>query len=191
MAYGTAAGVDYNEQAITMPIITHDRPDPKFYSNIIQYDDGNWAADPIPVDDTISYPAMGGYAGSNVPGGTGPVGIKRPGVRTNVSNSVADQAMALVNKYAPPDLQRNALNILATQPTGSTAYINAKAMMDWIASVNSYRDTEIAHVKTLNFNQLVVYQVPAGTPPWPVPPASLPPVTPVMRGTAAYRLRFG
>jgi hypothetical protein len=50
-------------------------------------------------------------------------------------------------------------------------------MMNWIAAVNTYRDSQVANVRTLNFNQLIVYVVPAGTPPWPTPPASLPPIT--------------
>lgn len=163
-----------------MPIITHDRPDPKYYMNIIQYDDGNWAADPLPLDDTVVYPAKGGY---------GTVGISKPGLRTTISDPVATLARQLINKYAPNDLQRNALYILATQTSGS-AWTNAKAMMDWIVAVNAFRDAEIANVKTLNFNELVAYIPPTAVPPWPVPPTGLTPVTAVRAGTAAHKLRF-
>jgi hypothetical protein len=174
-----------------MPILTHDKPDPMYYYNIIQYDDGNWAADPLPIDDYMVYPAMGGYAGSQVPGATRPPGVLRQGLRTTTGNSVASFAQTFINKYAPPDLQRNAIHTLATVPSSDPSYAPAQAMMTWIASVNSYRDTEIAHVKTLIFNQLVVYQVPTGQPPWPSPPAGLTPVPPARVGSAVHKLRFG
>jgi hypothetical protein len=164
-----------------MPIITHDRPDPKYYRNIIQYDDGNWAADPLPVDDTIVYPVKGGY---------GSVGLPQPGLRTTISKPVATIAMQLINKYAPNDLQRNALYVLATQTSG-TVWTNAKAMMDWIVAVNAFRDAEIARVKALNFNELVAYLPPVGVfPPWPAPPSGLTPVASVRVGSAAHKLRF-
>ncbi len=163
-----------------MPIITHDRPDPKYYMNIIQYDDGNWAADPLPLDDTIVYPAKGGY---------GIAGIKQPGLRTTTSAAATNLARTLINKFAPNDLQRNALYILATQTSG-TAWTNAKAMMDWIVAVNAFRDAEIANVKTLNFNQLVAYLPPAGVPPWPAPPSGLTPVSAARVGSATHKLRF-
>jgi len=162
-----------------MPIVTHDKPDPKFYMNIVQYDNGDWAADPLPIDDTVVYPAKGGY---------GAAGLKTPGLRTKVTSPVATLALQLINKYAPSDLQRNALYILTTQTSG-TAWTNAKATMDWVVSVNSFRDTEIAHVKTLTFNQLVTYIPPVGVPPWPAPPAGLTPVMPARVGTATHTLR--
>lgn len=162
-----------------MPLITHDRPDEKFYRNIIQYDDGNWAADPLPIDDTIVYPVKGGY---------GTAGVPVPGLRTTISTPVADMARQLINKFAPNDLQRNALYILATQTSGPN-WTKAKAMMDWVMAVNAFRDAEIANVKTLNFNELVAYVPPIGVPPWPVPPTGLTPVMAAQVGSAAYTLR--
>ncbi len=161
-----------------MPVITHDRPDQKFYINIIQYDDGNWAADPLPVDDMIVYPAKGGY---------GTDGISKPGLRTRTSVAVETFARSLVSKYAPNDLQRDALYILATQTSG-TAWTAAKALMDWIVAVNAFRDTEIARVKTLNFNELVAYMPPVGMPPWPVSPVGAT-TTAASVGSATHRLR--
>jgi hypothetical protein len=145
----------------------------------VQYDNGDWAADPLLLDDTTKYPVKGGY---------GSVGILVPGLRTITSNSLKTLAINLINKYAPSDLQRNALYILATQTSG-TPWTNAKAMMDWIVAVNAYRDTQIAYVKTLNFNQIVTYIRPIGMPPWPAPPAGLTPVTPARAGSATYTLR--
>lgn len=162
-----------------MPIITRDRPDSKYYINIIQYDNGDWAADPLPLDDTIVYPAKGQY---------GAAGLTLPGLRTTVSKPIATQARQLIQKYAPNDLQRNALYILTTQTSG-TAWTNAKAMMDWIAAVNAFANTEIANVQTLNFNQLVAYIPPSGTPPWPVPPSGLTPVAAARMGSATHTLR--
>jgi len=145
-----------------MPIYTKDRPDPRYYRNIVQGDDGNWAAEQMPLDDVVvtigarTYPTAG--------------------LRTVQAQGVISQAIQLIGKYATEELQRNALYILSTTTSG-TPWTNAKAMMDWIASVNSYRDAQVANVRTLNFNQLIAYSVPIGTPPWPTPPASLPPVT--------------
>jgi len=174
-----------------MPIITRDRPDPNFYNSIIAYDDGSWAAEPIPVEDTMVYRAMGGYAGSQVPGASGTPGYLQPGLRTIVSRKVQSFALDLINKYAPPDMQRNALYTLTSQPTGSTAYINAKATIDWVTSVNTYRDQQIANIHTLDFNQIVAYVMPTAIPPWPAPPSFLTPIPPVRAGTQAHKLRFG
>jgi hypothetical protein len=174
--------MENNYWTVAMSIITHDRPAPKYYTNIIQYDDGNWAADPLPVDDYVVYPIKGGYDTAGLP---------KPGLRTVVSGDVITMARNIINKYAPNDLQRNSLYILLTQTSG-TDWTNAKAMMDWIVSINNYRDTEVANVKTLNFNQLVAYLPPQGMPPWPAPPAVLVPggmVMGPMVGSVAYTLR--
>jgi len=146
-----------------MAILTKDRPDQRYYKNIVQGDDGNWSADQMNLDDTTL----------TIGGRTYPI----PGLRTMQANGVATQAQGWINRYAPAALQRNALFVL-TQSTSGTAHDNAAAMMNWIASVNTYRDNEIARVRTLNFNQLIAYIVPAGAPPWPAAPAGLPPVTP-------------
>jgi hypothetical protein len=145
------------------------RPDPNYYVHIVQNDDLTWTADEMPVDDTMVAPPSFGQSQAMRP---------IPGLRTLTSYGVIDYATNLIAKYAPPDLQRNFLYTLSTTTTG-TAHDNAKAAMDWVASVNTYRDNEVANVKTLNYAQLKTYAVPAGTPPWPTPPASLPPVSPV------------
>src|SRR5262252_3558180 len=138
------------------------RPDSNYYVNIVQQPNLTWTADERALDDIT----LGLH-------GTGAAGRKIPGLRTVTAYSVADQAKQLIGNYAPPDLQRNFLYTLSTTTTG-TAHDNAKAAMDWVAAVNSYRDSQIANVHTLNFAQLVAYQVPLGTPPWPAPPSSLP-----------------
>jgi hypothetical protein len=163
-----------------MAILTRDRPDPKYYTNIVQYDNGDWAADPLALEDTTIYPVRGGYSSA---------GILVPGLRTITSNSLKALALQLINTYAPSDLQRNALFILTTQTSG-TAWTNAKAMMDWIVAVNAYRDTQIANINTLNFNQIVTYIPPTGMPPWPAPPAGLTPVPPARVGSATHKLRY-
>jgi hypothetical protein len=146
-------------------VVTKDRPDQRYYKNIVQGDDGNWSADQMNLDDTTL----------SIGGRSYPVA----GLRTIQANGVAAQAKLLIKSYATEALQRNALFILATTTSG-TPHDNAVAMMNWIASVNTYRDNEAARVRTLNFNQLIAYIVPVGIPPsgpWPAPPASLPPVT--------------
>jgi hypothetical protein len=147
------------------------RPDPKYYRNIVQQSDLTWTADEMPLDDTQMFI------------GPDQAGKMFPGLRTITSFSVVAQAQQLIFGYAPPDLQRNFLNTLATTTSG-TPYTNAKAAMDWIASVNSYRDSQVANVKTLTFSQLVAYVIPVGTPPWPTPPSTLPPVAPVAASVA-------
>jgi hypothetical protein len=148
-----------------MPIVTKDRPDQRYYRNIVQGDDGNWSSDQMYLDDTTLTIAARSY----------PVA----GLRTMTANGVMVQAQQLIKGYATQELQRNALFILSTTTSG-TPHANAVAMMTWIAAVNAFRDNEIAtHVRTLNFNQLIVYIVPVGIPPWPTPPASLPPISPI------------
>jgi hypothetical protein len=154
------------------------RPDSKYYLNIEQQPDGTWNADQIPLDDV----RVGRLT-------TGAKGQLSPGLRTLTGQAVAAQAQQLIFGYAPPDLQRNFLQTLATSTSG-TPWTNAKAAMDWVAAVNAYRDSQIANVHTLTFDQLVAYIVPVGTPPWPVPPASLPPLsTPTSTGVSATLAR--
>jgi len=131
----------------------------------MQQPDGTWTADEMALDD-IKVQRISAMQP-----------LPAPGLRTLTGYAVAAQAQQLIFQYAPPDLQRNFLNTLATTTTG-TAHDNAKAAMDWIAAVNTYRDNEIANVKTYNFAQLKAYVMPVGVPPWPAPPASLPPVVP-------------
>jgi hypothetical protein len=145
-----------------MAVYTKDRPDQLFYKNIVQGDDGNWSSDQMNLDDdTVS---IGGRS------------YPTPGLRSIQANGVMAHAQALIIRYATAELQRNALYILSTTTSG-TPHDNAVAMMNWITSVNTYRDNEVARVKTLNFNQLIAYIVPPEAN-WPPAPTSLPPVTP-------------
>lgn len=163
-----------------MPSITGSttKPDPKYYLNIQQQDDGTWTADQIPLDD-IRVGRRG------IPS----AGQLSPGLRTLTGQAVAAQAQQLIFGYAPPDLQRNFLQTLATSTSG-TPWTNAKAAMDWVAAVNAYRDSQIANVHTLTFDQLVAYIVPVGIPPWPAPPTSLPPISvPTAAGLAPTAFR--
>jgi len=146
-------------------IITPTKPNPVYYVNIHQLPDGTWSSDQMQLDDVqVVGPSMGAahYA------------IPVPGLRSITAMSVTEYAAGVINQYAPSDIQRNALYVLSTTTTG-TAHDNAKATMDWVGAMNTYRDNEIAHVRTLTFNQLVAYHVPAGTGTWPTPPAFLTP----------------
>lgn len=151
-----------------MAIITPNRPDPKYYVNIIQLPDGTWSSDQMALDDTLT--------GRGAVGG-GKAGFYASGLRTLTAQNVTEYAAGLISKYAPPDMQRNALYTLSTQTSGTT-FQQAQQLMTWVSSVNSYRDTEIAHVRTLTFAQLQTYTVPGGTPPWPSPPPTVTAVSP-------------
>jgi hypothetical protein len=143
-------------------IITPTKPNLLYYVNIHQLPDGTWASDQMPLDDSQFVPPAAGSASHAIP---------VLGLRSYTAQSVTEYAASLVNKYAAADIQRNALYVLSTSTSG-TAWTNAKATMDWVTSVNSFRDTEITHVRTLTFNQLVAYIIPTG---WPVPPSFLVP----------------
>jgi hypothetical protein len=148
-----------------MAIITATRPDPKYYVNIQQLPDLTWSSDQMPLDDLKYLP----------PAHTNPDSAAiAPGLRTLTASSVYETAANLIAKYATADVQRDALTILATTSSG-TPWTQAKATMDWITAVNVYRDTQVANVYTLNFNQLVAYVAVAGVPPWPSPPTHLVP----------------
>ncbi len=148
-----------------MPIITADKPDRKYYCSIMQLPDLTWSSEQLPLDDIQTV----------LPGFTSPDPqhlLTIPGLRSKTATGVVEQAASLVNKYAPADVQRNALHILSTTTTG-TPYTNARDTMDWVMAVNAYRDAQVANVKTLNFDQCVAYITPVGIPPWPAPPACL------------------
>jgi hypothetical protein len=147
-----------------MPIITTTRPDPKYYVSIMQLPDLTWSSEQMFLDDIQMVS----------PGFTSPTTdnmLTVMGLRSKTASGVTEYAASLVQKYAPADVQRNAIYTLSHTPTDA----NAKATMDWINAVNAYRDTQIANVKTLDFNQCVAYIVPAGMPPWPAPPSFLTP----------------
>ena len=150
-----------------MSIITTTKPDTRYYTNILHLPDGTWSSDQMSLVDLPVVPP--GFTSSD------PQNIFTiPGLTSNTAANVTEQAAQLINKYAPADVQRNALYILSTTTTG-TPHANALATMQWVAAVNTYRDTQITNVKTLNFDQLVAYIVPTGIPPWPAPPSFLTP----------------
>jgi hypothetical protein len=145
-------------------IITTTMPDRRYYTNVQQLPDLTWSSDQKGLADMQRVmPGHGSSDPQNV--------VTIPGLTSETAANVTEYAAQLVNKYAPADVQRNALYTLSHTPTDA----NSKATMDWIVSVNSYRDTQIANVKTLNFNQLVAYIIPVGMPPWPTPPSFLTP----------------
>jgi len=151
-----------------MAIITTTMPDPKYYASITQLPDYTWSSEQKGLDDIqMNRPGAGSNDPQNI--------FIIPGLRSEVAANVTEQAASLINKYAPADVQRNALYTLSTTTSG-TPYTNAKATMDWVAAVNAYRDSQVANVHTLNFDQLVAYAVPVGVPPWPAPPSFLTPV---------------
>jgi hypothetical protein len=153
------------ERIVQMAIITTTKPDPRYYVAIMQLPDLTWSSEQMVLDDMHMYlPGFNQQQDSqNV--------IIVPGLKSQTAMNVTEQAAILVQKFAPADVQRNALYTLSHTPTDA----NSKATMDWVASVNSYRDTQVANVMTLTFDQLVAYVVPVGVPPWPAPPSFLTP----------------
>src|SRR5262245_23848390 len=146
-------------------IITSTKPDKNYYVNIIELPDHTWSSEQMDLNDTQFVNPGGGSANQKV---------VIPGLRSIVAGKVTEQAAGMILKYAGPDIQRNALYVLSTTTTG-TAHDQAAQTMQWVKDTNAFRDTTIANVRTLNFNQLVAYQMPAGVPPWPAPPAFLVP----------------
>jgi hypothetical protein len=151
-----------------MAIITTTKPDPRYYTSIMQLPDKTWSSEQMAMNDIHFVPP-----GLNTQSDPNNV-VVIPGLPSQTAANVTEQAATLVNKYAPADVQRNALYTLSTTTSG-TPYTNAKATMDWVAAVNAYRDTQVANVMTLTFDQLVAYVVPVGIPPWPAPPSFLTP----------------
>jgi len=138
------------------PVITHDRPDPHFYIQIIQHDDGNWEAQPMPLDDQVV--------------NTGHVSITVPGLRTMTTRSVDTYALAYITRFAPDYAQRNALYILQTQTSG-TDWTWANDMWNWITSVRTYSDSLNTSVGSMTFEQLVVFVIDGQN--WPAVPPSI------------------
>jgi hypothetical protein len=135
------------------------RPDPNFYINIQQHDDGNWSADQMALDDVvITIPLHGDVASK--------------GLRTITKDNIDLYAFQSIQINAPPDMQRNSLYIVA-QGTGTAGYASAKACMDWVVAMNAHRDTLKGTVTTMTFDQLVVFVVAATG--WPALPSNMPP----------------
>ena len=135
------------------------RPDPNFYINIQQHDDGNWSADQMALDDvTITIPLHGD--------------VTSKGLRTHTKDNIDTYTFQSVQINAPPDMQRDSLYII-TQGSGAAGYAPAKACMDWVVAMNQKRDALKATVNALTFDQLVVFVVSEQG--WPPLPSNMPP----------------
>ena len=142
-----------------MATIFAQRPDPNYYINIQQHDDGNWSADQMALDDvTITMPMHGD--------------VMSKGLRTNTKDTIDMYAFQSIQINAPPDMQRDALYIIS-QGSGAPGYASAKACMDWIVAMNLYRDQLKGTVNAMTFDQIVVFVV--GESGWPALPANMPP----------------
>lgn len=140
-------------------------PDPRYYQNILQHDDGSFTADQKPLDDTtierfnLAAPGM--------------ITVVLRGLRSVVRDTLINPSVsAYILKFAPDWAQRNANNIIA-QPANYTAQEvqDAKDMWTWINAVVAYGNSLVAAVQAMTFDQIVTYVVP--TTGWPAPPDSL------------------
>jgi hypothetical protein len=141
-----------------MATIFATRPDPNFYINIQQHDDGNWSADQMALDDvTITIPMIGDVASK--------------GLRTLTKDNIDNYTFQSIQINAPPDMQRDSLYIIS-QGAATPGYASAKACMDWITAMNANRDSVKATVNTMTFDQLVVFVVSESG--WPPLPSNMP-----------------
>jgi hypothetical protein len=141
-------------------LITADRPDERFYINIIQHDDGNWEAEQMPLDD--SEVTMTGTTFMSM------------GLRSVTQGQVDSYASQAILTNAPADMQRNGLYYMQQHApgTGDATYASYKDMFDWINAMTAYRDTVKTNISTLTFDQLVVYSIPSLA--WPTLPIDMP-----------------
>jgi len=139
------------------PVITKDRPDPRFFTNIIQSDDGNWSSEPMPLDDqTITL--LNGMT------------VSMPGLRSIAQGWVNNFASELILSMAPLWYQNNLLFILHTETSGPD-FDAATAVFQWINDVRNYSNIVNDQISVMTFDQLVVFTVPNAN--WPTPPESL------------------
>ena len=135
------------------------RPDPNFYINIQQFDNGDWTADQMALDDvTVTIPMHGD--------------VITKGLRTLTKDNIDLYTFQSVQINAPPDMQRDSLYIV-TKGTGAAGYASAKACLDWVEAMNVKRDTLKTSVSTMNFNQLIVFVITEAG--WPALPGNMPP----------------
>jgi hypothetical protein len=137
------------------------RPDPRYYINIQQHDDGNYSADQMPLDDSSTTRVdMTGSQQTKV----------IPGLRSQTKDQINAYAQTLIYTYAPAWVQSNALHVITTgSPPADLA--DANATWQWINDSRAIASTECAKIDGMNFNQIVVYVIPKDT--WPAPPANL------------------
>jgi hypothetical protein len=134
-----------------MPINFAQRPDPRFYQNIMQFDDGSFTADQMPLDDVVITRGSKTYVTA--------------GLRNITIQNINSYASAYITSFAPPYAQNNALHVLATQTSGAE-FDAATAMFQRINNCRDYSNQLSAAVQLMTFDQLVVYTVP--TTGWPV-----------------------
>jgi hypothetical protein len=134
-----------------MPINFAQRPDPRFYQNIMQFDDGSFTADQMPLNDVVITRGSQTYVTA--------------GLRNITKQNINAYAASYITTWAPPYAQNNALHVLATQTSGPD-YDAATAMFQRINNTRDYSNQLCANVDTMTFDQLVIYTVP--TTGWPV-----------------------
>lgn len=139
-------------------LISATRPDPRFYIQIIQHDDGNWEAQPMPLDDVVRPPSLG------IPG------FAIPGLRSVTKTTVNNYASTYITTYAPAYMQSNALYVLQSQASGPDVD-NAHAMFTWIDAVRAYSNTLNSQIDLMSFDQITTFIIAAAG--WPPPPAFL------------------
>lgn len=146
-------------------------PDPRYYQNILQHDDGTYTADPKPLDD-VSTTRMNPADHANQ------MTVIIYGLRSVVRDTMINPSVsAYIYKYAPDWAQRNANNIIAQPGNYSAQEVqDAKDMWTWINAVVAYGNSLVSAVQSMTFNQIVVWVVPSTG--WPDPPASLVPNPP-------------
>jgi|SRR5580765_1616363 hypothetical protein len=146
-------------------------PDPRYYQNILQHDDGTYTADPKPLDDLTT-------TRMNPADQANPMIVIIYGLRSVVRDTMINPSIsAYIYKYAPDYAQRNANNIIS-QPANYTPQQvqDAKDMWTWINAVVAYGNSLTTQIQSMTFNQIVVWVVPSTG--WPVPPDSLIPTPP-------------
>lgn len=151
------------------------KPDPKYYMNILEHDDGSYTADQKPLDDwTVEKLDMGqpGY-----------ITVVMFGLRSTLCNEVINaQAERYIYKYAPPWAQANATQVIVklgpqsgSLPADQQQDLDdANALWDFVNACVAYSNQLSDEVRAMTFEQILVYVVP--TTGWPNPPASLVPV---------------
>lgn len=138
------------------PVITKDRPDSRFFINIMQSDDGNWSSEPMPLDDVTV----------NLFGRD----ISTAGLRSRTQGEVNNFAQQFILNMAPDWYQRDLLFILHSQTSGPEVD-DANAVFNWINAVRNYSNILNDQISVMTFDQIVVFTVPAAN--WPSPPDSL------------------
>src|SRR4029077_11665255 len=132
------------------------QPDPRYYQNVQQHDDGSYSADQKPLDDVST-------TRPNPADHSNPMTVIIYGLRSVVRDTMINPtASAYIYKFAPDYAQRNANNIIA-QPANYTPQEvqDAKDMWTWINDVVAYSNTLVDQINLMTFDQIVVWVVPS------------------------------